>query len=86
MNNTTVVGAPAVAPPLFGGFGFGGFGFPFGGVSIMPTFAVPIPFFGGLLQFFFLTTLLAVVFGVVRAIASNAGNKNKNDKDGWGDM
>lgn len=47
-SSTTIV----AAPPVYSPFGFGGFGF--GGVSIMPV--VPIPFFGGILQFMFLVS------------------------------
>ena len=45
-SSTTIV----AAPPVFSPFGYGGFGY--GGFSFMPI--VPIPFFGGLLQFMFL--------------------------------
>jgi hypothetical protein len=45
-NSTTVIAPPVVAPPVYGGFGFGS---PFG-FSIMPTFVMPVPFLGGILQ------------------------------------
>uniref|UniRef100_A0A7S0WG54 Uncharacterized protein n=1 Tax=Chlamydomonas leiostraca TaxID=1034604 RepID=A0A7S0WG54_9CHLO len=77
--NNVVVGAPVMAPPLFSPFG----GFGFGGFSIMPTFIMPIPFFGGLLQLFFLVTLVSVVFGVIRSLGAG---KNKDKDGGWGDL
>ncbi|KAF5829715.1 hypothetical protein DUNSADRAFT_15595 [Dunaliella salina] len=88
--NNTVIGAPAVAPPVYSyaPSPFGGFG-GFGGFSIMPTFVMPFPFFGGILQFFLLMFVVSVVFNIVRAIASSASNNssggNKKD-DGWGDL
>lgn len=54
----------------------------------MPIF-MPMPFFGGILQFFFLITAVSLVFNVVRSVASRndggAGGKKKDD-DGWGDL
>lgn len=43
-NSTTVIAPPVMAPPVFGGFGS-----PFG-FSIMPTFVMPVPFLGGIVQ------------------------------------
>jgi hypothetical protein len=77
VNNTTIVSAPPVFSPFgFGGFGFGGF---------MPTFFVPIPFFGGLFQLFLVVMLASVVFSVIRGITSG-GQENKKKDDGWGDL
>jgi uncharacterized membrane protein len=60
--STTVV----AAPPVVGGFGYG-FGMPFfGGWGYRPTFLMPFPFFGGLLQIVFLLVIVNVVFSIVK--------------------
>eukprot|EP00195_Chlamydomonas_chlamydogama_P013807 CAMPEP_0202898704 /NCGR_PEP_ID=MMETSP1392-20130828/7155_1 /ASSEMBLY_ACC=CAM_ASM_000868 /TAXON_ID=225041 /ORGANISM="Chlamydomonas chlamydogama, Strain SAG 11-48b" /LENGTH=176 /DNA_ID=CAMNT_0049584707 /DNA_START=81 /DNA_END=611 /DNA_ORIENTATION=- len=83
VNNTTVVMAPPVySPPMFSPFGFS----PFGGFSIMPTFVMPVPFLGGILQFMFLAMIASVIFGVIRGIASSASSSQKKKDDGWGDL
>jgi uncharacterized membrane protein len=75
VNNTTVV-----APPLVGGFGwgmpFGGYGWGFG-----PTFLMPFPFMGGLIQMMFLLLIVNVVFSVVKGAVSAAGKADKKDDD-----
>jgi hypothetical protein len=71
------------APPVYSPFGFGGFGY--GGFSFMPV--VPIPFFGGLLQFMFLFLIVGFVFNVIKGAigaASNSGNKSKSQD--WDDL
>lgn len=61
--HTTVV----TAPPVAGGFGYGmpffGGGFRFG---FAPTFYMPIPFLGSILQFAFVMLLVSVVFNIVK--------------------
>ncbi len=78
VNNTVVMAPPVVAPPLFGGFGFGGF-------SVFPTFFMPVPFFGGILQVFFLLFAVSAVAAIVRGLLSS-GNKNNKKDDSWGDL
>jgi hypothetical protein len=41
----------APAPPLIGGYGYGGYGYG-GGISLFPSFGVPIFYGGGLFNFF----------------------------------
>lgn len=80
MNSTTVVPAPVMAPPVYASpFGFGGF-------SIMPTFVMPIPMFGGLFQFFVLMMVLGVVFSVISNVVGAASRAQKKNDDSWGDL
>lgn len=79
--NNVVVAPPVMAPPMFSPFGFG-----FGGFSIMPTFVMPVPFMGGLLQFFLLATLASVIFGAVRALSAGNAAQKKGKDDSWGDL
>ncbi|KAL6765280.1 hypothetical protein V8C86DRAFT_2464391 [Haematococcus lacustris] len=82
IHNTTVLApAPVMAPSLFGGFGYGGFGYRF-----MPSFVMPVPYLGGILQVVFVVTLVSLVFGLIKAvIAATFGAKKKKD-DSWGDL
>lgn len=78
--STTIV----AAPPVYSPFGFGGFGY--GGFSFMPV--VPIPFFGGILQFMFLMLIVSFVFNVIKgAIGAASGtNSNKSKSQDWDDL
>jgi hypothetical protein len=73
-STTTIVAAPPVYASPFGGFGYG-----FGGFRIMPTFVMPFPFFGGILQFMFLALMLGFVFNVVRGVMGSSKRATKND-------
>lgn len=53
--------------PFFGGWGFG------------PTFIMPFPFFGGLLQIMFLLLIVNVVFGIVKV--SEQGSRRRVDSN-----
>lgn len=64
INRTTVVAAPSpfgFGMPFFGGWGFG------------PTFIMPFPFFGGLIQIMFLLLIVNVVFGIVKVRLDSGG-------------
>lgn len=76
--STTIVSAP----PVYSPFGFGGFGF--GGVSIMPV--VPIPFFGGILQFMFLMLVVSFVFNVIKGAIGAASSGSKAKSQDWDDL
>lgn len=83
VNNYRSTNVIVAAPPVYSPFGFGGFGY--GGFSFMPV--VPIPFFGGLLQFMFLFLIVGFVFNVIKGAigaASNSGNKSKSQD--WDDL
>jgi hypothetical protein len=41
---------------------------------------------GGLFQFFFVITLLSVVFSVIRNFIGSGSNNKKGKDDGWGDL
>jgi uncharacterized membrane protein len=78
--STTIV----AAPPVYSPFGFGGFGY--GGFSFMPV--VPIPFFGGILQFMFLMLIVSFVFNVIKGAigAASGANSNKSKSQDWDDL
>lgn len=80
--NNVVVAPGVAAPPVYAGYGYGS---PFG-FSIMPTFVMPFPFFGGLLQIFLLMAVVSVVFNVIRGIAAASSSNNNKKDDGWGDL
>lgn len=72
-----------VAPPVVGGFGYG-YGMPFfGGWGFGPTFIMPFPFMGGLLQIMFLLLIVNVVFGIVKGAINAAGSATKKKDDDW---
>jgi hypothetical protein len=74
-SSTTIVAAPPVySAPMFGGFGYG-----YGGFRLMPTFVMPFPFFGGILQFMFLALMMGFVFNVVRGVMGSSKRASKSD-------
>lgn len=51
----------------------------------MPTFYMPFPFFGGILQFMFLMLVAGVVFNIIRGFfGSSSSSKSKNND--WDDL
>ncbi|GFH23776.1 hypothetical protein V8C86DRAFT_2604551 [Haematococcus lacustris] len=82
INNTTVLApAPVMAPPLIGGFGYGGFGY-----SFMPSFVLPFPFMGGILQIFLVVTVVSIIFNVIKGVFAATVSASKKNDDGWGDL
>jgi hypothetical protein len=53
-------------------------------MPFMPV--VPIPFFGGIFQLFFLLMVVSVVFNVVKGFAASASKDSKSKNDEWGDL
>ncbi|CAL5221088.1 g3215 [Coccomyxa viridis] len=66
------------APPLVGGYG--GYGYGGGGISIMPSFGMPLFYGGGIFNFFVVMFVASAVLGVVRNLASR-GRSNDDEFD-----
>ncbi|CAK0771199.1 hypothetical protein CVIRNUC_003843 [Coccomyxa viridis] len=66
------------APPLVGGYG--GYGYGGGGLSIFPSYGVPLFYGGGIFNFFIFMFVASAVLGVVRNLASR-GRSNDDEFD-----